>query len=391
LKPEERADEYGDLASTYMTTPLEKLNEVPIKGKKFNLANPDSYRNMGNFDWSKTVKENLGNLTTTEREKGKADIKGLETIVDVVEHYSGTPEKVKDGIITTAGTNNVARKTLEKFASDLKPEQIKAVNDQFNAIPDSVFEQIGRKKPNLKIEDPNNPFDVAATYMAQKSFLDNMPRVKETKRVDNKSAIMAEQQKNRMAVAAYNRKANEDLARLKKSWKDKGEQEQKTSMTQFVDGMIKDARSSGKVINFIDPSGKPIKLSPIQSTPSLKKAYEIPDKYGKKIQPDSFGVDENDNVYPLYYEQGTSKDKDGKLSYTGDYARGKGGRIKVNPNMARPFSKEVIVAELSKEMLSPSKVELTVDDDDETPSSSAAPSAPSQPSGDWRSRATKVD
>jgi hypothetical protein len=115
----------------------------------------------------------------------------------------------------------------------------------------------------------------------------------------------------------------------------------------------------------------------------MKKAYETFNQYGDKVRPDFFAVDKNDNVYPMFYERVKYGEKSGEMVK-------EGGRYKVSKMLVQPFKKNTLVAELSNEMLSPSKVELDVEEDEDSPATSA-PTPPAKPSSDWRSRATKVN
>jgi hypothetical protein len=387
LKPEERSDEHGDLVSTYMTTPLEKIREADIRGKKFDLSNPDSFRNMGNFDWSKTVKENLGSLTTTEVDGGMADAKGLEKLVKVVEHYSGTPEKVKEGILNTARTNVVAKRTLEKMAADLTPEMVKDVDAKFAAIPESVFTQMGRKKSDFSA-DPSNPFDVAATYVAKKSMLDNPPRVKETKRVTNKAREDELQEEKERRMAVFNSNLRKGEIQLRDSLKDKGEKEQQDSVDKWLRGIEKEAIESGKVWNINHPNQPKIRTFQIPLTPSLAKSFER-----NKVQPNALGVDENGNYYPLFYKRQVVTPATGD-PYLGDFEK-KNGKFVIDPTLSVKVSRDAVKPEVANVLLSPKLVETSMGDDDEGEVGQAAapklPTAPSAPSGDWRSRAIKVN
>jgi hypothetical protein len=383
LKPEDRADAYGDYMSTYMNTPLSKLQKTKIGDKEVDLSNPDSFRYTGvDYDPSKIYQAARGDLKTLEIDEGVADKQGLTNNVSTYESFRNSPAQFKDNLINGMAGDRQARRLFDRKVAELTPQEIERVNKQYESIPADEWRKRGIDKQDLKVDNPDNPYDVVATYEAKKFAIENMARKVKTEPRINKGREMELQQQNRMAVAAFNKRANEDLAKMKQGWKNKGETEQKATMSAFVDDMIGTAKKR-KPIKYIDGDGRNIEVYQISATPSMKKAYETFNQYGDKVRPDFFAVDKNDNVYPMFYERVKYGEKSGEMVK-------EGGRYKVSKMLVQPFKKNTLVAELSNEMLSPSKVELDVEEDEDSPATSA-PTPPAKPSSDWRSRATKVN
>jgi hypothetical protein len=238
------------------------------------------------------------------------------------------------------------------------------------------WKQMNITPQELKSSNPESKAENWATYRAMRYAIDNPVVAEAPKTITNESKKMQMQHENRMAYARFNKAANEQLAKLKKSWKDKGDQEQKATMGQFVDNLVKNAQSK-PAFDFIDESGQSKQLYSLPNMPSIRKALETTDMFGKKVQPEQIAVDKDGNVYSVFYEREIVKDKEGKSSYTGKYATGKSkGRVRFDKNLTSVIDKNILIAELSKEMLTPSKVELIADDDEP---SSTAPNAPSEP------------
>lgn len=140
--PDAFDDNYGTIMATQMQTPYSQLRNHPVFG---DLTNPDTYRYKGsNTNFNDIVAKVYDKKNKIVGKEEALDNKGIQFRSPVYE-YGTPPAQVYEGLI-----NSLDHKT-ERDASykwkQLTPEVIQDIEQKYNSIPKTKWEQMGLPGP----------------------------------------------------------------------------------------------------------------------------------------------------------------------------------------------------------------------------------------------------
>lgn len=419
----------------------QKLNnwqQLGVKNRKY-LLNPklDNYQTINEFNRQKN--ELLGDIETSKRtadeEKRIADLKmsghwiPTDDDMKVVEDVGRSIyDKNRKGLsfndlspnlpqfdstkFLTAAQSGMKMGTVEEapiinakqglqtinFSQRYTPQEIRTIADragliaQSDGVAKSNFEKVLHSPEYPQLQEiyssvygndiMDTPAKVAKAFAIMNVGQPTGFGSRTEKYVDPNAQ---EAREKRMAI--FKHKLNQDEIRLRDELENKGADEQGGAVSKWLDGLKDEAIATGKVYNINTPQGT-TKTYQIPITPGLAKTFERTNKYGKKVQPTFIGVSEDGKFYPLFPELET-KTENGETVYTGKF-KTKNGKIVIDENLSVGVGKDALKPEVAKTYLTPTMVEENLGDDNAVPRP-PKPEKTAKSTGDWRSRATKVN
>lgn len=376
--PDLYADDFGDRMATSLRTPTRAINKVQFNGKEYDFSNEENFRHQGtNTDFSDIIKKSAGEKGSRYTDKRPLDDKGLQT--ELTEYKSGNDAHQRyDYLLGAFGKHSAGRDAAKKLAELPEGEFERVAADYSNTSPELLKKKGVQQLTGIDF-DPNNKAAKYAAYLAMKGFNEDMPEAQKPSQQTNEMLKMQLEQGNRMAIAKFNKKANEDAIRLRSELKKGDDKGNEAKMGEFVDGLISDAKKTkpSAITSESGDLGDAKKIWELPSLPSLKKTYQTKDIYGKDVVPNGFAVDKDDNVYAVFYKRNLIDEVDPKGKKTGSkiysgYQKAKDGSMIVDENLTVKVPKKVVTAELSKQMQGASRVDLGTDDDNSTSGSESA-------------------
>lgn len=295
------SDDYFAKRSAANKLPISKLQGVDLgqrdeKGNSVlvDLTNPDNYLYKDQYDPTKLLNTARGEKLTNEVDEGAIDKTGLQNKITTYQFYGNKPNEFKNVILQGMMGDRHAQRFFTSQLKNTSPEEIAKVNEQYNAIPESVWKQMGINKEELKVEHPDNQADVAATYLAQKHAIENIPRAIKTDLKTNEAVKM------RLNQAFDLTKLNiEHQNRLtEKKAKEGGGQVQGNDI---IDSLFEDAKNNPA--DYFPKEGGKKTLYQANVSPQFKQMLAFKDDKGKLVYPDVVRFSEDGKyIYPLVFE-----------------------------------------------------------------------------------------
>lgn len=370
------ADDFGDRMAVSTRTPTKHIGKVLYKGKEEDFGNEEKYRyNGADFNLAELTQKAEGTVKNT----GHSDEQAIDKFShrEIPYQFGNTPSAYKDYLLSGLSERKAGRAAAFEWDNIPKAEIEKTIQE-FKAIHPDKWKKMNITPQEIKSANPDNKAENWATYKAMRYAIDKNPVAGTPATIMHTEDKMNQEQENRMALAKYNKGANESLAKLKHKWKTEDDDGKKATMGAFVDDMIKGAQKHRS--QQMNIHGKMVDVWTLPNMPSLKKSMQVKDRFGKDVQPNQFVADKDGNIYPVFYEMEKTTKADGTDKYTGNFKPGKiKGRIKFDPSLTTKLSKQQIVAELSKQMLPGSKVELGTEEEEVSTTKAGMPSSPEEP------------
>lgn len=366
MKPDERSDTYGQDLQTYVKTPMSKLPE--------NLSNTDTYRYMGlDYDATKLNESARGKEVESEMDGGPSAPYSMTKKVNIYARRENNPAQM-ESIYFNAASEQKGKKYLRAQAAMLTPDVMNQIDDAIAKVPEDVWKVMGGKA-DLSIKHPELPESVAANYLAKKTFLENLPRMKGTKDVVDEDKKMKTQQAFTEKMANQKHKWDTDEIYLRQSLENSSKADGENKIEGYVQKLEADTKAAGiRKHNYMtegvdgkQTSDAPYLQAPLTST--LAKAFERVDKYGDKVQPQELGIDDKGNFVPVFYEQEIVT-KDGKENL--QFKKNKKGDYIVDKHLSQPISRDLAKTDIANAFLTPTMTEAAMPSPNKSPVKSGA-------------------
>lgn len=292
--PDAFDDNYGTMMATQMNTPLRDLKTHPVYG---DLTNLDNYRYKGsNTNFNEKVTKIFDKKNKTIGKEEALDDKGIQFRSPVYEYGTG-PAQVYEGLI-----NSLDHKTERDAAykwKQLAPDVVQKIEDDYKAIPQSKWEQMGLQGPqNIPLKGGSD----AEKYMrvlAMQNAVNTNPRL-----------VNYENRTSDKAKADYNFAQDKVMEGLRF-----GHQKQlKASEQKLVDNWIGDYWD--KRISEAK-AGQPSVYEDRDSPLGIKGAHRIQmDNVSAKafarngVEPERLYVTQDNKILPVFYEYQEDYDKE---------------------------------------------------------------------------------
>lgn len=164
-------DNYEDNAHQTLAqsraTPLSKLG---------GLYGYDYSYKGGDYDLTKALQDVTGDRSMVIKGKTATSKDGAYDETPVYQTYKNDPETVKRNLLGKMGLREAAKGFVYNFGK-IEHSEVINTNEEFNAIPEIVWKDLGIKKPELSVKNPDNKYEQAANYYAQKVALEQAKHI----------------------------------------------------------------------------------------------------------------------------------------------------------------------------------------------------------------------
>lgn len=330
-KPDLYNDDFDVNYSQYMNTPISAMGKSGIPALD-EIRSKFRYQGT-NYNPVKDLDAARGgnNLRSIEVDAGVAPNDALKNRVEVYKMYGATPQSYKDKIIASMGNRNAA-KYWRSYYDQLSPAEIQQVNDEFNSFPQDLLKKFKVDKPELQYHNDDSKDEAVATFLAQKYFLDNQPklektedrtneagRLKATQEFNDAQRILKDKESEKEAKKKFeNDKTMEGirqvnrlaLAKLREGFtlsnkEDKGKQ---------VDEYLNNLRGDGEFIDYTDSkTGTTERESRLKLSPESLDIFAEKDEKGHKITPTAV-LGKKDGTYRIIYADAEVGKQGGKIN-----------------------------------------------------------------------------
>jgi hypothetical protein len=313
-------DLFDDNAATYLAirrkTPISGLGDyADASGKPINLADYNTYRYKGtNTDFSKIERDAAGTPKQVYQEETPLE-GGLQFKITPY-MYGNTPMQFYQNYLGALSQRKAGR-DAEAIASQLKPEMVETIQEQYRNISPDVWKRMGVDKPQeLVIAPDDSKAEKLAKHQAQLYALNNQPKQGTPVFRDNKKAIDDQnfrQQKEMEAIRDANAKRRlaiqDSYARGRIAFRKAGS---KKDQEGILDGIIERTFDEGvdkKGAAII--KGKAVAARQIAVPADITKTYTVKDEDGKDKAPIKFLMSEDKKYIVPVYPGESTKDREG--------------------------------------------------------------------------------
>jgi hypothetical protein len=287
--------------------------------KQNNLFGYDYTYNAHNYkDAADDIKKARGEKIVIEDAGMQAPDDKFAKIYNKYQINSAQPEAVKNFYLSKIGGSQQAKKHYTWELKNLPEDELTKTQAQFDAIPDSYWKLLGRKKPDLSYQNTDDNAHVYATYQAQKAAIENMPfKVGERKEINTQLAKEADQ-------AFQNQKQAQQFAQQKelagirfgyqKALKDYSGGKDKANDENVLNTFIENQYNSGQnKYEHIVVGGNKYTGKVVDVPKTIKDKYIIDKGYDVEKQPDEWLMTtDKTKLVPIFFE----KDKSGVVVKT---------------------------------------------------------------------------
>jgi hypothetical protein len=340
LKPDERADDYGNFMATRIKTPLNQLQGVQYNGRQVDLSNPDTFRYMGsNTDFSKILRDVSGTPRQVYAETKPLDKIGLQSEITPY-FYGNSPAQVYSGLMGAFSQRGAGRDAALQWDA-LPKEQYEAVRQAYKNMPADRLKRMGLEKPQeLSEYNPDNKAENFARFKAMEYALNNEPEKRTPTYKTNEAVKMQKDQE--FQRGQMQQRFNNAKALIASKAKPTGSDAQ-----SVLNGMVSDLISEAKKhpVTISNADGTKTQTYDIPVTEEVAKAVMLPGESA----PNSVRYVEKDGqpyVQKINYQPTLSAD--GK-TITG-YATGKNGKPIIDVGASRMIPLKQFRDKLGKEM-----------------------------------------
>lgn len=314
------ADDFGQRAATLMNTPISALQTHPQYG---DLTNWDQYRYQGsNTDFNKKVKDAYGQNRNILGKEEALDKQGLQFRTPVYQ-YGNTPGQVFEGLV-----NSLDHKTERDAAfkwKQLTPDVINKIEDDYNAMPASKWQQMGLTGPqNIDLRAGGDAEKYMRVMAMQNAVNTNPTLTKYEKRESDKAKMdyrFAQDKVMEGIRFGHQKQLKKEEQKIVDNW-----------VGNYWDTRITEAKA-GPATAFQDPN------NPI----NIKGAHQIQlDNVAAKalarngVEPERLYVTLDNKILPIFYQYQEDYDDKGKKTGTSIKKDSNG-----NPLIDEDFSKPI--------------------------------------------------
>lgn len=339
--PDAYSDDFGVRTNTLMNTPISQLQAHPQFG---DLTNWDNYRYQGsNTNFNDHLSKAFGQPKKILGKEEPLDKQGIQFRTPVYE-YGNTPGQVFEGLV-----NSLDHKTERDAAfkwKQLNPEDIQKVEQQYAAIPQSKWEQMGLPGPQKIDLRAGGDAEKYMRLLAMQNAVNTQPRLSA---YQNRTSEKAKEDFNlnkSLILARVNHGYRDAEIRLRDELKNKGESEQNDIVDELYDNLKEDALKNPK--QYKPAKGEPYSQYSIKVTEPLKNMFAVKDAKGHSIYPDDIRYSKDlQYVVPVFYEHYEDK-KGNRLP---DVITDDKGTAKVNADYSKPILEKEFKERYKKELL----------------------------------------
>lgn len=343
------ADNYDDNASTYLAvrrrTPLSQLDSAykDEKGNPINLRDYNTYKYKGtDTDFQKILTTAAGTPKQVYQKEEPADKNNLQFKITPY-LYGNTPAQFKESVLNSLAQHKAGR-DAEAIISQVDPQVIKSVDQEFKAIPLERWKQMGVDNPqDLVIRNADSKAEKFATHHAQLYALNNLPKEGTPIFRDNKEALRKADLQKDIFLEGLKQKNRLGLIAEREQAKSLGQAANDVWIDNYIDKLTDEGNEPGKgqvKMTYMSKEGSEQVAPVITVDPVLAKALEK-----QKVQPSDIMILPDGRYKPIYYQYGS----DGKR------IEDKKGGFKVDAELSVPISRDQLKLSLGAKSVSPTQ------------------------------------
>lgn len=188
------ADDFGDKASTFWKTPMDKLDQTPMG----DLSNLDTYRykGMNNVNFGDMEKKAAG--TASPKYQKEEQISPLQKNVTPYS-FGNTPAQFQSSLRGEYASNPATYRAASAAWESIPQTEKDRVDQLYAQIPSEKWQQMGLQGPQaISPTNPQDPADNLAAYKAKLYAINTNPSVGAAKSVIDQGAKMNLQEQERL-------------------------------------------------------------------------------------------------------------------------------------------------------------------------------------------------
>lgn len=317
--PDAYADDYGQRVTALNSTPISGIKNAP------DLINWDAYRYQGsNTNFNDIVAKIYDKKNKIVGKEEALDKQGIQFRSPVYE-YGTAPAQVYEGLI-----NSLDHKTERDAAYKWKqvtPEVIKSIEENYNAIPQSKWEQMGLSGPQKIDLRGGSDAEKYMRLLAMQNAVNTSPRLVNYENRTSEKAKMDLQYDRQLKLQRIKHANAKELVALKKD----AEKDPETNdlwVTEYV-GKLKNEAYQRKPHPYKYATGTSVDEYDIPVDPVLGKALSV-----SNVEPDAVRVDKNGKFRRIFYKRWQEGETIPKGAAVGDIKE-VGGKAAVDETLSR--------------------------------------------------------
>lgn len=361
MKPDERDDNFGMRMKAFGSSPMEQRKAYKENGQDIDLNNDDSFRYMGlDYDATKLNESARGKEVESEMDGAPSAPDSMMKKVNIYARRENNPAQM-ESIYFNAASEQKGKKYLRAQAAMLTPEVMNQIDEAIANVPEDVWKVMGGKA-DLSVKHPELPESVAANYLAKKTFLENLPRMKGTKDIVDLDKKRKFDEEHDFKLAKQKHKWDTDEIYLRQSLEtanDKEAGDKIEGYMQNVEAAAKEANVKKKFTHTDKTKDDGKEYLAVAIPPAFQKAFRKQDINGATIEPNELWIDDKGRFVPIFWKKEIKKNKDGTLYETGEYAKDKDGHI-VDFEKSVPVERFATKTQVAEALLTPTMTEASM-------------------------------
>jgi len=335
--PDAYADDYGQRVAMLNSTPVSELANAP------DLVNWDMYRYQGsNTNFNDIVNKVYGQPRKIVGKEEALDKQGIQFRSPVYE-YGTPPAQVYEGLVN-ALDHKTERDAAYKW-KQLTPDVVQKIETDYNAIPQSKWEQMGLPGPQKIDLRGGSDAEKYMRLLAMQNAINTTPRLSGYEKRTSEKAKMDLQYANQLKLQAIKHANAKELVALRKD-AEKDPDMNDLWVTSYV-GKLKDEAYQKPASPYKYATGSTSQEYDIPVDPILGKALSV-----GNVEPDAVRVDKDGKFRRIFYKRYEEGDTDiPKGKKVGDL-KSSNGNIEVDQTLSRPqITQEQLELALGKRAL----------------------------------------
>lgn len=321
--PDAYADDYGQRVMALNSTPISGLGQTP------DLVNWDMYRYQGsNTNFNDIVSKVYGQPRKIVGKEVPLDKDGIQFQSPVYE-YGTPPAQVYEGLV-----NSLDHKTERDAAykwKQLTPNVVQEIEKQYNAIPQSKWEQMGLTGPQKIDLRGGSDAEKYMRLLAMQNAVNTEPRLTDYQKRTSEKAKMDLEYARQLKLQAIKKADAKELMRFKKDLDPNDAEMNDLWVGQYLDRLKTGAKGTAPY-EYQYGGGKKVYEYNIPVDPVLGKALSI-----SNVEPDAVRVDKDGNYRRIFYKRYQEGEllPNGKPAPAGELKQDKSGRVEVDETLSR--------------------------------------------------------
>lgn len=326
--PDAYADDFGEKAATLINTPISALSKRP------DLTNWDMYKYSGsNTDFNKKVKEAYGQPRSIVGKEEPLDKQGIQFRTPVYQ-YGNTPGQVFEGLL-----NSLDHKTERDAAykwKQLDPDVVSNIEKQYNAIPETKWEQMGLAGPEKIDLHAGGDAEKYMRVMAMQHAINTNPTLAKYQNRTSEQAKMDLQFARQKQMEAIRHANSRDLIDYKKKIDPNDSELNNTWIDNYIDKSIDEAKSSNQNLRNVYTPHTSTLAHEVKGDIFLSKSLMRGNN-----EPDKIYVTKDGKIWPIFYKYATDIDKNGnQIKGTSVVKKNEKGDPIVDEDLSQPMTRD---------------------------------------------------